>query len=218
MQHKPENTNFKSGPIYGGWSREILGFYGTLKGNKMKQTLLFITGLILIVGLSITNAQQNLIPVVDDATVLFSDEAVAEEKSRNLKHESYPELGMVFSAIMNPAFGYWFGPYGVRVAGMYLKEDLNEFHLNLGYKILDNEKKQRSINILLSRIEGSDQGADYDFTSLGVAYSWNSVFGVRGLFVELGMAKVLHDNLGNVIDEFLVPCGYIGYMYRFTPK
>jgi hypothetical protein len=185
----------------------------------MKQTLLFITGLILIVGLSITNAQQNLIPVVDVATVLFSDEAVAEEKSRNLIHESYLELGVVSSlSIINPAIGYWFGPYGVRVSGMYLEEDFNEFQLNLGYKRFDNEKKQRSINILISRIEGSDPGADYNFTSLGIAYSWNSVFGVRGLFAELGMAKVIHDNLGNVIDEFLVPCGYIGYMYRFTPK
>jgi hypothetical protein len=99
-----------------------------------------------------------------------------------------------------------------------LEEDLNQFHLNLGYKRLDNEKKQRSINILLSRVEGSDEGADYDYTSLGVAYSWNSLFGVRGLFAELGLAKVLHDNLGNVIDEFLVPCGYIGYIYRFTPN
>jgi len=185
----------------------------------MKQTLLFITALMLIIGFSIINAQQNLIPVVTVASVLYSGEAVAEEKSRDLKHESYPELGILISPpIVSPAFGYWFGPYGVRVSGMYLKEDLNEFHLNLGYKRLDNEKKQRSINILLSRIEGSDQGADYDYTSLGVAYSWNSLFGVRGLFAELGMAKVLHDNLGNVTDEFLVPCGYIGYMYRFTPK
>jgi len=152
------------------------------------------------------------------ALMLYGSDAVAEEKSRDLRHESYPELGMVFSAIMNPAFGYWFGPYGVRVAGMYLEGDHNEFHLNLGYKRLDNEKRQQSINLLLSRIEGTDPGADYDYTSLGVAYSWNSLFGVRGLFVELGMAKVLHDNLGNVIDEFLVPCGYIGYIYRFTPK
>ena len=71
---------------------------------------------------------------------------------------------------------------------------------------------------MLSRIKGFDPGADYNYTSIGVAYSWNSFFGVRGLFGEFGMAKVLDDNLGNVIDEFLIPCGYIGYMYRFTPK
>jgi hypothetical protein len=176
----------------------------------MKQTLPFITALMLIMGFSIINAQQNQIPAVTVASVLYNSAAVTEEVSRDLMLFSLP--------IISPAFGYWFGPYGVRVSGMYLEEDLNEFHLNLGYKRLDNERKQRSINILISRIEGSDEGADYDYTSLGVAYSWNSLFGVRGLFAELGMAKVLHDNLGNVIDEFLVPCGYIGYIYRFTPK
>jgi hypothetical protein len=185
----------------------------------MKQTLLFITALKLIIGFSILNAQQNPIHAVTVASVLHGGEAVTEEPSRDLIHESYPEIGILLSPpIISPAFGYWFGPYGVRVSGMYLKEDINEFRLNLGYKIFDSEKKQRSINILLSRIEGSDPGADYDYTSLGFAYSWNSLFGVRGLFAELGMAKVLHDNLGNVIDEFLVPCGYIGYIYRFTPK
>jgi len=192
---------------------------------KFKIYFLFLT--ILITNYSFSQISSKKIDMlVKDSMATFNvvgavvkdDETVAEEKSRDLRHESYPELGMVISAIMNPAFGYWFGPYGIRVAGMYNKENRNEFHLNLGYKILDNEKKQRSINILLSKIEGYDPGADYDFTSLGVAYSWNTLFGVRGLFAELGMAKVLHDNLGNVKDEFLVPCGYIGYMYRFTPK
>ncbi|MFC1619664.1 hypothetical protein ACFL45_06935 [Candidatus Neomarinimicrobiota bacterium] len=182
----------------------------------MKQTLLFIAAMMLIIGFSIINAQQDLIPV---AAVLYSGEAVAEEESRDLKFESYPELGILLSPpIVSPAFGYWFGPYGVRISGMYVEEDLYEFHLNLAYKRLDNEKKQRSINILLSRIEGSDPGADYDYTSLGVAYSWNSLLGVRGLFAELGMAKVIQDNLGNVIDEFLVPCVHIGYIHRFTPQ
>lgn len=152
------------------------------------------------------------------AFILFSTKALAEEKTRDLRYESYPEIGIVFSAIVNPTFGYWFGPFGVRVAGMYLDEYFNELHINLGYKRLDNERRQKSINLLLSRIIGADPGADYDFTSLGVAYSWNSIFGIRGLFVEFGMAKVLHDNLGNVKDDFLVPCGYVGYIYRFTPK
>ncbi len=183
----------------------------------MKQTLMFTKVLMLVLGYSIVNAQQNLIPVVTVSSAHNNGEAMTEE--RDLKFESYPELGIVSSLqIISPALGYWFGPYGVRVSGMYSNEELYEFHLNLGFKRLDNEKKQRSINILLSRIKGFDPGADYDSTSLGVAFSWNSLFGVRGLFGEFGMAKVLDDNLGNVKDEFLVPCGYIGYMYRFTPK
>ncbi|MFC1550802.1 hypothetical protein ACFL46_05885 [Candidatus Neomarinimicrobiota bacterium] len=186
---------------------------------KLKSHLLIVVLLITNYSLAQISSKQ-IDKLVDETMETFNvaGVAVVEEKSRDLKHESYPELGMVFSSIMNPTIGYWFGSYGIRVAGMYLKENRNEFHLNLGYKILDNEKKQRSINILLSKIEGYDPGADYDFTSLGVAYSWNTLFGVRGLFAQLGMAKVLHDNLGNVKDEFLVPCGYIGYMYRFTPK
>jgi hypothetical protein len=115
----------------------------------MKQTLPFITALMLIMGFSIINAQQNQIPAVTVASVLYNSAAVTEEVSRDLKHESYPELGLLFSLpIISPAFGYWFGPYGVRVSGMYLEEDLNEFHLNLGYKRLDNERKQRRRDLM----------------------------------------------------------------------
>ncbi len=183
----------------------------------MKQTLMFVKVMILLMGYSIVNAQQHLIPGVTVASVHNNSEVMTEEI--DLKLESYPELGILSSLqIFSPALGYWFGPYGVRVSGMYTNEELYEFHLNLGYKRLDNEKKQRSINILLSRVKGFDPGADYDFTALGVAFSWNSLFGIRGLFWEFGMAKVLDDNLGNLKDEFLIPCGYFGYMHRFTPK
>ncbi|MBT5269665.1 MAG: hypothetical protein HOG80_08420 [Candidatus Marinimicrobia bacterium] len=184
----------------------------TTLGGKMK----LVAGILFCILLVPLNAQQNQRPF---ASAFQSSEAVVEKTPKDLTHASYPELGVVLSLpIISPAFGYWFGPYGIRVSGMYYEEDLNAFHLNLGYKRFDDEKKQRSINILLSRFEGSDAGANYDYTSLGATYSWNSIFGIRGLFVELGMAKVLHDNIGNVTDEFLVPCGYIGYIHRYTPK
>ena len=183
----------------------------------MNQTLIYVKVLILVIGFSFANAQQNLIPPVIVSSAQNNGEVISAV--RDLKLESYPEIGILSSLqLFSPALGYWFGPYGVRVSGMYSNEELYELHLNLGFKRLDNVKKQRSINILLSRVVGFDPGADYDFTSLGIAYSWNSLFGVRGLFVEFGMAKVLDDNLGNVKDEFLVPCGYFGYMYRFIPK
>jgi hypothetical protein len=151
-------------------------------------------------------------------TPLKDVEPLDKEQPKDLRQESYAEFGLVLTNIINPAFGYYFGKYGIRVAGMYLKKDRNELHINLGYKIKDNKSKQRSINILLSKVKGYDPGTDYDFTSLGVAYSWNTLFGIQGLFAELGLAKVLQDNLGNVKDEPFVPCGYIGYIYRFIPN
>ena len=105
----------------------------------MKQTFVFAKVLMLVMGYSIVNAQQNLMPVVTVASVHNNNEVMTEEI--DLKLESYPELGIVSSLqIISPALGYWFGPYGVRVSGMYLNEELYEFHLNLGYKRLDNEK------------------------------------------------------------------------------
>jgi len=149
---------------------------------------------------------------------VYEELAMVEEKPRDLKHESYPELGVVCSLIMNPTLGYWFGPVGVRVAGMYIGDDHNEFHLNLRYKFSDNENTQQSINLLFERIVGSDPGADYHYTCLGVAYGLNfSIKGYRGFFIEMGMAKVLHDNLGNLENDPFVPCGTFGYIYRFTP-
>lgn len=149
---------------------------------------------------------------------VYEEPAMVEEKPRDLKHESYPELGVVCSLIMNPTLGYWFGPVGVRVAGMYLSDDHNEFHLNLRYKFSDNENTQQSINLLSERIVGSDPGADYHFTCLGVAYGLNfSIKGYGGFFIEGGMAKVLHDNLGNLKNDPFVPCCTFGYIYRFTP-
>lgn len=153
------------------------------------------------------------------APTLYAGEGGAATEPRDLKHESYLEIGAFLSdPTPSPAVGYWFGPFGVRISGMYWSEDKNKIHLNLGYKRLDTERKQRSVNLLLSKNVGSDPGADYDFTSLGLAYSWNTLFGIRGLFLEFGLARVLHDNIGNVEDELVVPVGQLGYIYRFTPK
>lgn len=90
--------------------------------------------------------------------------------------------------------------------------------LNLGFKLSDNEKTQQSINLLAGRYVGSDPGADYDFAYTGIAYGLNfSILGYRGLFLELGIARILQDNLGNLADDPFVPSANIGYIYRFTP-
>jgi hypothetical protein len=136
---------------------------------------------------------------------------VAEEKDQL----SYSELGITTSIqIIHPSIGYWWGRKGVRLTGMYLKKDYHEFHLNIGYAVYDSEKAQHSINLLTSKIAGSDPGADYDYWSTGIAYSLN----YRGFFFELGLAWPWKDYLGNLSNDPVVPCGYFGYMYRFRPR
>ena len=154
------------------------------------------------------------------STLTWADRVYEENESRDLKEVSYPEVGLTTSSLLiSPNLGYWFGPMGVRFSGMYIGEEHNEAHLNLGYKWSDTAKTQHSINLLMGKIVGSDPGADYDYTYLGVAYGLNfTIKGYRGFFFELGMAKVLDDNLGNLADDPFVPCGSFGYMYRFTPK
>ena len=125
---------------------------------------------------------------------------------------SYPELGITTSLqIIHPSIGYWWGKKGIRFTGMYLKKDLHEFHFNIGYALYESEKAQHSINLLTSKIAGSDPGADYDYWSTGIAYSLN----YRGFFLELGLAYPWKDYLGNLSNDSVVPCGYLGYIYRF---
>jgi len=155
----------------------------------------YLLSLSLFIGILFFSPNQ-LYAQEEGEIIIINEHVGVEEKPRDLKHESYPELGVVCSLIMNPTLGYWFGPVGVRVAGMYLGDDHNEFHLNLRYKFSDNENTQQSINLLSERIVGNDPGADYHYTSLGVAYGLNfSIKGYGGFFIEGGMAKVLHDKL-----------------------
>ena len=162
--------------------------------------------------------RKSILSAVTVASVLYgtsdawSDEFNKKSKSRDLKEASYPEAGLILWT--SPNIGYWFGPFGIRLSGMYRNEEHNAAHLNLGYKLLDNKTRQHSINILIGKIVGSDPGADYDYTYIGGAYSIN----YRGLFLEVGVAKALLDELGNVKREPLLPLLNVGYIYRFTPK
>ena len=61
---------------------------------------------------------------------------------------------------------------------------------------------------------GSDPGADYRYGATGMAYGLN----YRGFFLELGLAWPWRDDLGNLADDSVVPCGYLGYMHRFRPE
>jgi len=166
--------------------------------------------------------RKSILSAVTVASVLYgtsdawADEFNKKSKLKDLKEASYTELGLTISGIN---LGYWHKRTGLRLSHYYLNETRNEMMLNLGYKLSDNEKTQKSINLLAGRLVGSDPGADYDYAYVGIAYGLNfSILGYRGFYIELGIAKVLQDNLGNLADDPFVPCANIGYIYRFTPK
>lgn len=143
--------------------------------------------------------------------IIWTSDIKAQEKN----HPSYPELGVTTSfSMIHPSVGYWFGRVGLRFNGMYLKKDNLECHFNIGYELYRSEKIQHSINLLTSRVVGSDPGADYKYWSTGLAYSLN----YRGIFIEIGLAHPWKDDIGNLADDVVVPCGYWGYVYRFRSK
>ena len=143
--------------------------------------------------------------------ILWSSRIWAEENDPL----SYPELGLTSSMIIiHPSAGYWWGRTGLRFTGMYLANDQHVFHLNVGYRLYDSKKVQHSINLLTSWVVGSDPGADYRYGATGIAYSIN----FRGIFVEIGLARPWRDELGNLANDPVVPCGYWGYIYRFRPE
>jgi hypothetical protein len=164
--------------------------------------------------------RKSILPAIIACVFFWTSEAWADDinkksNMKDLKGASYPELGLTTSGIN---LGYWHKRFGLRLSHYYLNETRNGMMLNIGYKLSEDEKTQKSINLLAMRYVGSDPGADYDFAYLGIAYGLNfSILGYRGFFIELGIAKVLQDNLGNIADDPFVPCSSIGYIYRFIP-
>lgn len=142
--------------------------------------------------------------------ILWASGIRAEEKDL----PSYPEIGITVSSIVHPSIGYWMGRTGLRFTGMYLNKDHNEFHINVGYRLYDTKKVQHSINLLTSWVAGSDPGADYRYAATGLAYSIN----YKGIFFELGLALPWRDDIGNLANNPVVPCGYFGYIYRFRSE
>ena len=143
---------------------------------------------------------------------LFRAGTLPAEEAKAL---SYPELGITVSPLLiQPGIGYRHGRIGLRASGMYLKQDRHAFHCNIGYTFSDSDIMQHSINLLTSRIAGSDPGADYKYWASGIAYGLQ----YRGFFFELGLAHPWKDELGNLADDPLIPCGYVGYMYRFRSE
>ena len=131
--------------------------------------------------------RKSILTAVIVASVLYgtsdawSDEFNKKSKLRDLKEASYPELGLTISGIN---LGYWHKRTGLRLSHYYLNETRNEMMLNFGYKLSDNEKTQKSINLLVGRFVGSDPGADYDYAldnqspTCGIKFSRSNYYAV----------------------------------------
>ena len=125
--------------------------------------------------------------------------------------DSYMEVGVVSTMLVQPSVGYWWNDYGLRLSGIYQDALHHEYHVNIGYVLADEGEMQHAVNLLSSWVVGSDPGANYDYAATGVAYSIN----YYGFFVELGLALPWRDNLGNLANDPVIPCGMFGYIYRF---
>ena len=124
----------------------------------------------------------------------------------------YREVGITTTIMTtHPSVGFGWHRYSTRLTGMYLGADHYEFHINFGYAFADTGPTQHGVNLLTSWIAGSDPGADYKYAATGLAYSYFN----RGFFAELGLAIPWQDQLGNLADDPVVPCGYFGYLFRF---
>ena len=135
-------------------------------------------------------------------------------RAANQEYSSYPGVGVVLGLNLHPAVGYWWDRIGVRFSGMYKSKNDREYHLNFGYVLSDTGEMQHSLNLLTSRVVGSDPGADYDFAATGIAYGLN----YKGFFLEVGLGIPWRDELGNVKDDPVVPVGYLGYIHQFKPQ
>jgi hypothetical protein len=139
--------------------------------------------------------------------MLWTINAEAKDKARL----SNLELGITVSSMVHPSIGYWWDRTSVRFSGMYLDAGHHAYLIDIGYVFSESENMQHAINILTSRVAARDPGAKYRFSSTGLAYSLN----YKGFFFEIGLARPWRDDIGNLENDPVVPCGYWGYIYRF---
>ena len=143
----------------------------------------------------------------------FSINGLAQEqveKSLKIsKKNSYFEAGVVIGSpsFFNGTIGYWFGPVGLRVSGMYSDESMNGIQFNLGYKLKDNAGTLRNLGIAVGRAQ--DPGCDYSY--LGPVYDLNK----KRFFLEIGVGKVFNVKRGDFSSLPYWAIFQIGYMYRF---
>lgn len=136
---------------------------------------------------------------------------------RDLRRDRYFEMGanLGWPAVINGAVGYWFGPVGLRLSGMYWdgenQDGINAVQCDIGYKLSDNVNTLHSVAVAGGTSRESLRG---EWSYLGAAYCLNH----KWFFLEIGLAKIVE------IRREVYPIGsfqaifQIGYMHRFLPK
>ncbi len=141
----------------------------------------------------------------------------SETGLRSLKGVSCFEMGanLGFPALVNVLVGYWLGPVGLRVSGMYWGDDRTEGGRNgiqgdIAYKLSDSPETLHSFAV----VGGISRESCCDWSYLGGAYSLNH----KWFFIELGLGKIVE------IRREVGPLGsiqgivQIGYTHRFLPQ
>ncbi len=179
----------------------------------MKKTIRFFIFSILILAFGRNVFPQNNIKIEEPKT-----------QNINLKYISYFEVGLSYGTIAHPInflIGYWIGPIGLNLAGMYYgrRDDIiNGFQINIEYKILDDIDRRHSIGIVYNRFHDEKNYKPYqdedekDHAGYGAIYKYYR----KGFFVEGGFIKekklfLQKIDLYNQIQLIL----QLGYIYRF---
>ena len=140
----------------------------------------------------------------------------SETDLSDLRGVSYLEIGANLGfppALLNGVVGYWFGPVGLRVSGMYWGDDRTEGGMNgiqceIGYKLADNANTLHSFAV----VGGTSRESCCDWSYLGGAYSLNH----KWFFLELGLGKIVEIRRGRLGSFHGIL--QIGYMHRFLPE
>ncbi len=132
-----------------------------------------------------------------------------EKRLKILKENSYFEAGVIIGSpsFLNGSIGYWFGPVGLRVSGMYSDKSINGIQFNLGYKLKNKAGTFRSLGIAIGRAQ--DLGCDYSY--LGPVYDWN----YKRVFLEIGVGKIFNVKRGDFSSLPYWAIFQIGYMFHF---
>lgn len=139
---------------------------------------------------------------------------VFEINLKSIKEVSYFESGINLGTPsgINGAFGYWNGPIGYRITGMYYGSDLNGIQLNIGFKLSDNTKQMHNLALIAGTLQFKDENGNTEgimyWKYIGLVYNLN----FQGFFLETGLT------IGN--GSFSSPqlVFQIGYMHRFLQK
>lgn len=157
------------------------------------------------------NEEVNLFEQIEMITMETFDE------DTSLWNVSYPELGLVLGppSLFNFAFGYWYGPLGIRATGGYWADDQQGIQGIVGFKLSENIHRRHNLAISIGRYDMSGGiasglfkgGQHYRGDYIGLMYELN----VAGFFLQAGW----NSSIGRRDNKIMLQ---LGYMHRFLPK